>query len=145
MSGATCTGAVDQYGQVIDVLVSARREAAAARRFFQRSLTTLKATPAEVVTDAARSIPASSTIRSPRRGTHRTTCQQPDRGRPQSAQTPNTRGLRTDHTAPTIITRTRLHAEPTVRILRTRHRCSARNAGGCRVHRIRPSDLSSAR
>ncbi|WP_407567271.1 IS6 family transposase [Polymorphospora sp. A560] len=44
---------VDQHGQVIDVLVSARRDAAAARRFFQRALTTLKVTPAEVVTDAA--------------------------------------------------------------------------------------------
>lgn len=45
--------AVDQYGQVIDVLVSARRDADAARRFFRRALSTLKVTPAEVVTDAA--------------------------------------------------------------------------------------------
>jgi transposase-like protein len=45
--------AVDQDGQVIDVLVSARRDAEAARRFFQRALTTLKVTPTEVVTDAA--------------------------------------------------------------------------------------------
>jgi transposase-like protein len=45
--------AVDQYGQVIDVLISARRDANAARRFFRRALTTLKVTPAEVVTDAA--------------------------------------------------------------------------------------------
>ncbi|WP_112677901.1 IS6 family transposase [Micromonospora saelicesensis] len=45
--------AVDQHGQVIDVLVSARRDAAAARRFFHRALTTLKVTPSEVVTDAA--------------------------------------------------------------------------------------------
>ncbi|RGC65368.1 hypothetical protein C5N14_28900 [Micromonospora sp. MW-13] len=45
--------AVDQYGQVIDVLVSARRDAAAARRFFHRALTTVKVTPTEVVTDAA--------------------------------------------------------------------------------------------
>lgn len=45
--------AVDQYGQVIDVLVSERRDAAAARRFFRRALATLKVTPAKVVTDAA--------------------------------------------------------------------------------------------
>jgi transposase-like protein len=45
--------AVDQYGQVIDVLVSARRDADAARRFFRRALGTLKVTPSEVVTDAA--------------------------------------------------------------------------------------------
>src|SRR6478609_5201945 len=44
--------AVDQYGQVIDVLVSARRDAAAARRFFQRAMTMLKVRPTEVVTDA---------------------------------------------------------------------------------------------
>ncbi|MEV7232201.1 IS6 family transposase [Polymorphospora sp. NPDC051019] len=49
--------AVDQYGQVIDVLVSARRDAAAARRFFERALTTVKVTPVEVVTDAAPTYP----------------------------------------------------------------------------------------
>jgi transposase-like protein len=45
--------AVDQDGQVIDVLVSVRRDADAARRFFRRVLTTLKVMPVEVVTDAA--------------------------------------------------------------------------------------------
>jgi transposase, IS6 family len=45
--------AIDQFGQVIDVLVSARRDADAARRFFRRTLSTLKVTPSEVVTDAA--------------------------------------------------------------------------------------------
>ena len=45
--------AVDQHGQVIDVLLSARRDAAAARRFFTRALRTLKVAPSEVVTDAA--------------------------------------------------------------------------------------------
>jgi hypothetical protein len=34
--------AIDQYGQVIDVLLSARRDAVAARRFFTRALRTLK-------------------------------------------------------------------------------------------------------
>ncbi|MEV4141280.1 IS6 family transposase [Dactylosporangium sp. NPDC049742] len=50
--------AVDQYGQVIDVLVSARRDANAARRFLRRTLSTLKVTPTEVVTDAAAVYPA---------------------------------------------------------------------------------------
>jgi transposase-like protein len=45
--------AMDQHGQVIDVLVSRRRNADAARRFFRRALSTLKVTPSEVVTDAA--------------------------------------------------------------------------------------------
>jgi transposase-like protein len=45
--------AIDQYGQVIDVLLSVRRDAAAARRFFTRALRMLKVVPTEVVTDAA--------------------------------------------------------------------------------------------
>jgi transposase, IS6 family len=44
---------VDQHGQIIDVLVSARRDAEAARRFFHRALTTSKGTPTEVMTDTA--------------------------------------------------------------------------------------------
>jgi IS6 family transposase len=50
--------AIDQHGQVIDVLVSARRDAVAARRFFTRALTMLKTVPVEVVTDAAAVYPA---------------------------------------------------------------------------------------
>ena len=50
--------AIDQHGQVIDVLVSARRDAPAARRFFTRALRTLKVIPSEVVTDAAPVYPA---------------------------------------------------------------------------------------
>src|SRR4051812_5960800 len=50
--------AVDQHAQVIDVLVSVRRDATAARRFFTRALRTLTVTPSEVVTDAAAVYPA---------------------------------------------------------------------------------------
>jgi transposase-like protein len=39
------------------VLVSARRDADSARRFFRRALMTLKVTPTEVVTDAAQAYP----------------------------------------------------------------------------------------
>lgn len=46
--------AVDQHGQIMDVLVSARRDAYAARRIFRRALSTLKVTP----TDAAAVYPA---------------------------------------------------------------------------------------
>jgi transposase-like protein len=45
--------AIDQHGQVIDVLMSKRRDGEAARQFFRRALSTLKVTPTEVVTDAA--------------------------------------------------------------------------------------------
>jgi transposase-like protein len=45
--------AVDQFGQVIDVYASARRETEAARRFFQRARTATGVTPVEVITDRA--------------------------------------------------------------------------------------------
>jgi transposase-like protein len=45
--------AIDQFGQVIDVLVSIQRDVEATRRFFQRAIGTTKATPVEVVTDRA--------------------------------------------------------------------------------------------
>jgi transposase-like protein len=45
--------AVDQFGQVLEVFVSPRREARAARRFFQRAIGTTRITPVEVVTDHA--------------------------------------------------------------------------------------------
>jgi transposase-like protein len=45
--------AVDEYGQVVDVYVSERRNAAAARRFFDRALATTVIAPGEVVTDQA--------------------------------------------------------------------------------------------
>jgi transposase-like protein len=50
--------AVDQDGQVIDVLLTSRRDATAARRFFTRALEALKVSPTEVVTDAAPVYPA---------------------------------------------------------------------------------------
>jgi transposase, IS6 family len=48
--------ALDQHGQVIDVLLSTRRDGAAARRFFTRALRHGRA-PAEVVTDRAPAYP----------------------------------------------------------------------------------------
>jgi transposase-like protein len=45
--------AIDQFGQVIDVFVSKRRDTAAARRFFERAIGSTKVTPVEVITDRA--------------------------------------------------------------------------------------------
>jgi transposase-like protein len=45
--------AVDQFGQVVDVFVSPRRDTTAARRFFEHAIGTTKVTPVEVVTDHA--------------------------------------------------------------------------------------------
>jgi len=45
--------AIDQFGQVIDVFVSACRDAKAARQFFEQAIGTTKVAPDEVVTDQA--------------------------------------------------------------------------------------------
>ena len=50
--------AIDQHGQVIDVLLSVRRDLAAARRFFTRALRA-GTIPAEVTTDRAAAYPRS--------------------------------------------------------------------------------------
>jgi len=49
--------AIDQFGQIIDVFVSSRRDATAARRFFQQAIAVTKVTPVEVVTDKAATYP----------------------------------------------------------------------------------------
>ena len=49
--------AVDQFGQVIDVMLSERRDAPAARRFFEAALV-CAARPVEVTTDRAATYPA---------------------------------------------------------------------------------------
>jgi transposase-like protein len=49
--------AVDQFGQVIDVFVSPRRDATAARRFFDRAIAATRTRPAEVITDRAATYP----------------------------------------------------------------------------------------
>ena len=49
--------AIDQFGQVIDVFVSPRRDAKAARRFFEQAIATTKVAPVEVVTDRAATYP----------------------------------------------------------------------------------------
>jgi IS6 family transposase len=50
--------AIDQFGQVIDVFVSARRDAKAAHRFFEQAIGATKITPVEVTTDKAPVYPA---------------------------------------------------------------------------------------
>jgi transposase-like protein len=49
--------AIDQFGQVIDVFASVRRDTTAAHRFFERAIGTTKVTPVEVVTDRAATYP----------------------------------------------------------------------------------------
>jgi transposase, IS6 family len=49
--------AIDQFGQVIDVLVSPQRDAKAARRLFERAIGTTKLRPVEIITDKAATYP----------------------------------------------------------------------------------------
>jgi IS6 family transposase len=50
--------AIDQFGQVVDVFVSTRREADAAERFFQQAMGATSVRPVEVTTDRAPVYPA---------------------------------------------------------------------------------------
>ena len=45
--------AIDQFGQVLDIFVSAQRDGRAARRFCEHAIGTTKTMPVEVVTDLA--------------------------------------------------------------------------------------------
>jgi transposase-like protein len=98
--------AVDQYGQVIDVLVSTRRDADAARRLFRRALSALKVTPAEVVTDAAAVYPGVLDELIPQAWHHveqyANNPIEADHGRLKHRLRPM-RGLRTDKTAQVVI------------------------------------------
>jgi transposase, IS6 family len=49
--------AIDQFGQVIDVFLSPRRGAKAARRFFERAIDRTRIAPGEVTTDRYRAYP----------------------------------------------------------------------------------------
>jgi transposase-like protein len=50
--------AIDQFGQVVDVFVSTRRDADAAERFFQQAIGSTRVRPVEVTTDRAPVYPA---------------------------------------------------------------------------------------
>jgi transposase-like protein len=98
--------AVDQFGQVIDVLVSVRRDAKAAHQFFQRAIAATTVTPVEVTTDQAPVYPALVEERLPaawhrtdRYANNRIEC---DHGRLKARLGPM-RGLKQDRSARVII------------------------------------------
>jgi transposase, IS6 family len=98
--------AVDQFGQVGDVLISAQRDMRAARRFFERAVGTTKVTPGEVTTDQAPVYPAvleellpAAWHRTERYGNNRVEC---DHGRLKARLRPM-RGLKQDRSARVII------------------------------------------
>jgi transposase, IS6 family len=99
--------AIDQFGQVVDVFVSARRDASAARRFFDRAIGMTEVVPVEVTTDQATVYPAvveellpAAWHRTDRYANNRVEC---DHGRLKARLRPM-RGLKQDRNAAVIIT-----------------------------------------
>jgi transposase-like protein len=98
--------AIDQFGQVIDVFVSPRRDAAAARQFFQRAIGTMRVAPVEVATDHAPVYPAVLEELLPaawhRTDRHANNHIEADHGRLKSRLRPM-RGLKQDRSAKVVI------------------------------------------
>ena len=98
--------AIDQFGQVVDVFVSARRDANAAHRFFERAIGATKVAPVEVTIDQAPVYPAvleellpAAWHRSDRYANTRVEC---DHGRLKARLKPM-RGLKQDRSARVVI------------------------------------------
>jgi transposase-like protein len=98
--------AIDQFGQVIDVFISARRDAKAAHRFVERAISATKVTPVEITTDRAPAYPAvleellpAAWHRTDRYANNRVEC---DHGR-LKARLRAMRGLKEDRSAKVII------------------------------------------
>jgi transposase-like protein len=98
--------AIDQFGQVVDVFLSRRRDVRAARRFFERAIGTTKIRPIEVVTDQAPTYPVvleellpAAWHSSDRYANNRVEC---DHGRLKARLRPM-RGLKQDRSARVVI------------------------------------------
>jgi transposase, IS6 family len=98
--------AIDQFGQIVDVFVSARRDAKAAHRFFERAIGATKVTPVEVTTDQEPVYPAvleallaAAWHRTDRYANNRVEC---DHGRLKARLKPM-RGLKQDRSARLVI------------------------------------------
>ena len=98
--------AIDQFGQVIDVYLSPRRDAKAARRFFERAIGRTRVSPVEVTTDRYRVYPRVLDELLPA-AFHNTEARannllETDHGRLKARLRPM-RGLKTDRTASVIV------------------------------------------
>jgi transposase, IS6 family len=115
--------AVDQYGQVIDVLLSVRRDLGAARRFFARALRA-GTVPVEVTTDRAPVYPRVLDELIPSAlHTVEQYANNPGRGRPRAAESPSPADARAEAPPlrPDPRRRSCLRAERSPRPLRHRH------------------------
>ena len=119
--------AVDQFGQVIDVLVSPKRAKTAARRFFTRALAAATS-PTEVTTDRAPAYPriVEDMLPDARHSTvkYLNNRVEADHGRLKARLGPMRGNAREEEgsIAADRRGRARVHPEPAARTLRTRHR-----------------------
>jgi len=134
--------AVDQFGQVIDALLSPNRDKTAARRFFTRALAGVTA-PAEVTTAGPGRTRGCSTSCCPSPSTSpcatRTTGSRPTTAGSSPGfghARPETRPLAADRRG-----RACLRTEPAARPLRTRNRGLGPGSRGGRIHRTRRRHL----
>ena len=129
--------AIDQFGQVIDVFMAGRRDVKAARRFFERAISTTKVTPSEVATDRAPTYPMVPEELVPAPPWHRTdryanNRMEADHGRLKARLRPM-RGLKQDHSARVRTRGPRIRAEPSTRALRAGHRRTGKPAPRGRI------------
>jgi transposase-like protein len=98
--------AIDQSGQVIDVLLSARRNGEAVRRFFAQAIARSRVSPVEVTTDRYRLYPRVLDEMVPaalhHTDAHANNCLETDHGRLKARLRPM-RGLKRDRTARVIV------------------------------------------
>jgi|GEM_PF-1073161 transposase-like protein len=137
--------AIDQFGQVIDVLLSPRRDARAARRFFAQAIDRTRISPVEVTTDRYRVYPRVLDELLPAAfhdtEVHANNPVETDHGRLKARLRPM-RGLKRDRTARVIVAGPCLHPEPPSRLLRSRDRRTVRLAACRRVRRTGPGDVT---
>jgi IS6 family transposase len=94
--------AIDQFGQVVDVFVSTRRDADAAERFFKQTIGATRVRPVEITTDRAPVYPAvllAAWHRTDQYANNRVEC---DHGRLKARPRPM-RGLKQDRSARVVI------------------------------------------
>ena len=98
--------AIDQFGQVIDVYLSSRRNGEAARRFFAQGIARTRISPVEVITDRYRVYPRVLDELLPAAfhdtGAYANNPMETDHGRVKARLRPM-RGLKTDRTARAIV------------------------------------------
>jgi DDE domain len=132
--------AVDQFGQVIDVFVSPRRDTAAARRFFEGAIGATRVMPIEVTTDRPAANPAVLDDLQPATW-HRT--EQAHRMRPRPAEGAATTDARAQPGPQRHgrAGRACLGAEPSARLRRARGRGASKPSSCRRVRRAGLGDL----